>query len=284
MNRTRMAFTLVELLVVVAIIAIIVSLLLPALRNARLSAQGGVCLSNLHQVGLAGTVYTFEYKGVLPPYAPHTNFNPGIKILRNHMAPLTAPLEEPTIYRRHYLQTAWERPGPYAAVPRAGDGFLGPYLNTGQNLTNTPIQPNGSIGGWKFILGCPSVAVGPEWKTMVSGGTVFRSFVYRPSSYGVNWGDGIGGGLFDTAQFVSADQGVPGREMQDMHARLVLMADGTGEIPYVVWSRAWPHELNTARTPAPRHVNTFNAVMLDGHAEAGSIEKLWTADHFLWYD
>ena len=51
MSRTRCAFTLVELLVVVAVIAILISMLLPVLKNARETARTAVCASNLHQVG-----------------------------------------------------------------------------------------------------------------------------------------------------------------------------------------------------------------------------------------
>lgn len=64
--RTTKAFTLVELLVVIGIIAVLISILLPALGKARAAANLLVCQSNLRQVGLGMAMYVDANRGYLP--------------------------------------------------------------------------------------------------------------------------------------------------------------------------------------------------------------------------
>jgi prepilin-type N-terminal cleavage/methylation domain-containing protein/prepilin-type processing-associated H-X9-DG protein len=63
----RSAFTLIELLVVISIIAILASMLLPALAKGKLLAQGLVCKNNLKQLQLGWHLYVFENNDLLPP-------------------------------------------------------------------------------------------------------------------------------------------------------------------------------------------------------------------------
>ena len=61
------AFTLIEVLVVVAIIALLVSILLPSLRQARQVARRTMCNTNMHDLGISLNTYAQENEGYFPP-------------------------------------------------------------------------------------------------------------------------------------------------------------------------------------------------------------------------
>jgi prepilin-type N-terminal cleavage/methylation domain-containing protein len=65
-HRRCPGFTLVELLVVIGIIALLVSILLPALARARKQAQRTQCLSNLRQIHFSYTEYALRNKDMVP--------------------------------------------------------------------------------------------------------------------------------------------------------------------------------------------------------------------------
>jgi prepilin-type N-terminal cleavage/methylation domain-containing protein/prepilin-type processing-associated H-X9-DG protein len=72
MRTTRYAkgFTLIELLVVIAIIGILSGMLLPAITQAKGTAQRTKCLNNLKQIGIASLIYAEDHNGLIQLDAP----------------------------------------------------------------------------------------------------------------------------------------------------------------------------------------------------------------------
>jgi prepilin-type N-terminal cleavage/methylation domain-containing protein/prepilin-type processing-associated H-X9-DG protein len=118
-NQTGRAFTLVELLVVIAIIAILAALLLPALSRAKEAARATACLSNLRQVGIALQIYMSDNNNRLPimrdvstdPVVAATNTFPAIhRVLAPQLGNtnvLRCPSDGPQFYELTGSSYAW---------------------------------------------------------------------------------------------------------------------------------------------------------------------------------
>ena len=65
-HKNNKAFTLIELLVVISIIALLVSILMPALNKARMQATSAVCLSNIKQLSTGWFMYAMENEDTIP--------------------------------------------------------------------------------------------------------------------------------------------------------------------------------------------------------------------------
>jgi prepilin-type N-terminal cleavage/methylation domain-containing protein len=66
-TRDRRAFTLIELLVVIGIIAILASMLLPALGRSKQQGHKAKCLNNLRQIGIGMKLYLDANRDTFPP-------------------------------------------------------------------------------------------------------------------------------------------------------------------------------------------------------------------------
>ena len=64
--RKLTGFTLIELLVVISIIALLISIMIPALDRAKRQVKTVICSSNLHQWGLVFELYTSDNRGLFP--------------------------------------------------------------------------------------------------------------------------------------------------------------------------------------------------------------------------
>src|SRR5262245_17653864 len=74
-SQKETGFTLVELLLVIAIIGTLVALVMPAIQSARESARRSSCVNNLKQIGLATSNYELTHK-VFPPGAVWGRWDP----------------------------------------------------------------------------------------------------------------------------------------------------------------------------------------------------------------
>src|SRR5215203_1136284 len=65
-SQRHSAFTLVELLVVIGIIAVLIGILLPTLSNAQSAARKTVCLANMRTLSDYLKLYSVSYKDCIP--------------------------------------------------------------------------------------------------------------------------------------------------------------------------------------------------------------------------
>lgn len=91
------AFSLVELLVVVAIIALLAAILFPVFASARQKARDTSCLSNMKQIGLGVQQYVQDYDGTFPIFYAYNSIPsagaPGHKGIELELQPYTKSLQ-----------------------------------------------------------------------------------------------------------------------------------------------------------------------------------------------
>lgn len=114
-RRPRSAFTLIELLTVIAIIGILAAIIIPVVGKVRLAARQSQCVSNLRQIGIGIMAYTNDNRGFLPGRSG-ADGNSGLESAVHYRFPAT-----------NDRQLGWH---------------IGPYLGTTIPTTGTVTVPN----------------------------------------------------------------------------------------------------------------------------------------------
>lgn len=259
MRRSRRGFTLVELLVVIGIIALLISILLPALNKAREQANSIKCASNMRQLYLDAMMYVQDNNGQFfyPPTAQASEsasyYPNGLYMMGNNSAMVDFTNNPNT----NSGSTAYNQPGTFL-----------PYLANGSNspdarmaIFNCPTDmADGSDRIANTNLGSGAVGVAP------------RNFSYSFNMC-VNWAQ-----LYNT--YITFTNNVHWHAMP--FSRIVSPAD-----KILIWEtrypddltcqliHAWPNyttpasgTINPDVQPGNRHNGYANYCFADGHVEA----------------
>src|SRR6516162_2994840 len=127
-TSTRRAFTLIELMVVVAIIGLLIALLLPAVQAAREAARRIQCVNNLKQIGLAIQMYE-QTNGGFPPSAIVVNTaTPGVLWASDWgpFARILPHLEQSASYAAYNFNASYGDPSNLTATAQSIATYLCP--------------------------------------------------------------------------------------------------------------------------------------------------------------
>lgn len=178
MDRMRANFTLIELLIVIAIIAILASLLLPALNKARSKAKVTLCQNNQRQLYTALLQYTGDWKG----YLPGTQWDAEYAVTVNPY--LREQNESPLANSRYFMR---KTPSGIFYCPEYKPGtnpyYLPSYTPTAPQQWHTPTDPK--RGGWLLRNPANISSFDPTprlFHTIMTGSIIFGDGYYGTTS------------------------------------------------------------------------------------------------------
>ncbi|MBX3731361.1 MAG: prepilin-type N-terminal cleavage/methylation domain-containing protein [Verrucomicrobiae bacterium] len=172
---SKSGFTLVELLVVIAVVATLAGLLLPALARARERALGAGCLNHLRQLQIVFHLYADDHSGLLSPSETWMSDPEGARWVEGVMSPLSTARISDLTNRQMLLASGPGRLGPYLATAEI---FHCPADRSRTNL----LTQRGPLRVRSYTMN--QYIVRGDWLAMTPDG----SFVYSPTAF-VKWED-----------------------------------------------------------------------------------------------
>ena len=244
-TKARLAFTLLELLVVIAIIAILAALLLPALSLAKIKAQRLSCMNNLRQLSVACKMYADDNNGSLVS---------------------SWPLGDAT----HVVNPACWCPG-WASTTQPENPLYGPAPQF--SPTNVYALQQGAV--WPYLKSA-AVYRCPADQRNINGQPVVRSYSMNSWMNGRTYGDPTGSSTYTTPQ---ADGSLTytlfRRESQITQP--ALMWNLIDEDASTINDSLFLVDMDTANNiydiPSNRHGNNYEINFADSHMESIKMQE-----------
>ncbi len=276
----RVGFTLVELLVVIGIIAVLISILLPALSRARQSAQLVACQSNLRQMGYALSLYANDSKGLAPWGNIDRDYGgwietPGVTECNWYM-PLSTYLSSKQVTARGMVSDVFR----CAEVPESNGNFSGIWHFTANPRVFPPAGHADPMNGNRPFHQYPVASMRDAASKAIiwDGGVIL---VWESCSNSLAW-------CVDWSSIWTPGRGWSDAGGYNFNALVPLGEDGTLTNP-AVGSANWIGNANRdAADWGEFKVNAFryrhlrntriNLLFGDGHAEARALGEVFWKD------
>lgn len=213
----KQAFTLIEMLVVIAIIALLTSLLVPAVSSALRRAKMATCMSNLRQAGLGLTQYAAENRGRYPvcEFAEFRGGTYGMVGLLEDYLPFS------TVKDRNGNQTEWVDPRNSCPLYYSKNRGYGNSMAYGSYAYRHVFQGNtGSSPPTRFPNGNRLAGYAMDDLRGDASAGAWQIFRWTASQYGIVWDMGWTDSTLNTTPHDF--DGIPAHA-PDFH---VLFADG----------------------------------------------------------
>lgn len=283
----RPGFTLIEMLVVIAIIAVLAALILPAIQSAREAARSSQCLSNLKQMGLAINMFR-DSTGAFPQYrAEYPPITNKYGVVRPRWQWLMASQLGGWAQNPDLITAVGLADPTYTYVPMDNNVFVCPSMNSSFISAGNPIPDvqsirNGSYGyNWGYL---------GNNRTMVDGDNTTATLHYpvqtvKEPGRTIAFADSRGGAIPHGGHSMTLDPPHMVRRNDNLAVNSPYWqqaffgsaySSGVGPAgvnPYGP-DEGTPDIVVPFSPAEARHAGRVNVVFLDGHTESLSLQAL----------